>query len=72
MDLCFTFNCNGKVNFNDWELDKNGLFLQGEIENVLYPQEKYFLLDKNIQLFDCNMPAATAFLDFKHFNKCMK
>ncbi|KAF3426824.1 hypothetical protein E2986_01096 [Frieseomelitta varia] len=71
MDFCLTFNCNGKVNLNDWELDRNGLFIRGEVENVLYPQDDCPLLGKHVQLFNYSMPAATALLDLKHFNKCM-
>ncbi|XP_076654446.1 protein MMS22-like [Halictus rubicundus] len=71
MDLCLTFNCNGKVNCNDWELDRNSLFLSGDVENVLYPQDENSLLDVDVQLFDCNVPASTGILDLKHFIKCM-
>ncbi|XP_043598632.1 protein MMS22-like isoform X2 [Bombus pyrosoma] len=71
MDFCLTFNCNGKVNLNDWELDKNGLFSRGEVEKVLYPQDECLLSEKNIQLFNYTMPSTTALLDLKHFNKCM-
>ncbi|OAD54304.1 Protein MMS22-like [Eufriesea mexicana] len=71
MDLYLTFNCNGKVNFNDWELNRNGLFLRGEVDKILYPQDECFLLDKNVRLFGYDMSAATALLDLKHFNRCM-
>ena len=71
MDLCLTFNCNGKVNSNDWELSKESLFLRGELENVLYPQDECSLSDMDVQLFDCTVPAATAVFDLKHFNKCL-
>ncbi|XP_012139632.2 protein MMS22-like isoform X2 [Megachile rotundata] len=71
MDVCLTCNCNGKVNFNDWELSKDGLFLRGDVENVLYPQDERFLSDVDIQLFDCTVPASTVLLDLKHFVKCM-
>lgn len=72
MDCCLTFNCNGKVNLNDWELNRNGLFIRGEVENVLYPQDDCPLSKKHVQLFNYSMPAAIALLDLKHFNKCMK
>lgn len=72
MDLYLSFNCNGKVNWNDWELDNNGLFLRGEVENVLYPPEECLLSNADIQLFDCSVSAATALLDLKHFIKCME
>ncbi|XP_033366135.1 protein MMS22-like isoform X2 [Bombus vosnesenskii] len=71
MDFCLTFNCNGKVNLNDWELDKNGLFSRGEVEKVLYPQDECLSSEKNIQLFNYTVPFTTALLDLKHFNKCM-
>lgn len=71
MDLCLTFNCNGKVNSNDWELSKESLFLRREVDNVLYPQDNYPLSDVDVQLFNCTMPATTAILDLKHFIKCM-
>ncbi|XP_076234655.1 protein MMS22-like [Calliopsis andreniformis] len=71
MDLSLMFNCNGKVNCNDWDLNRESLFLRGEVENVLYPQDETHLSDVNVQLFECNVPAATAVLDLKHFTKCM-
>ncbi|XP_015439046.1 PREDICTED: protein MMS22-like [Dufourea novaeangliae] len=71
MDLCFTFNCNGKVNFNDWELSKESLFLRGEVENVLYPQDDTPLSDVDMKLFDYNVPASIGILDLKHYVKCM-
>ena len=70
MDLCLTFNCNGKVNSNDWELSKESLFLCGELENVLYPQD-CSLSDMDVKLFDRAVPAATAVFDLKHFIKCL-
>lgn len=72
MDLCLTFNCNGKVNSNDWELSKESLLLCGELENVLYPQDECSLSDMDVQLFDCTVPAATAVFDLKHFIKCLE
>ncbi|XP_043263204.1 protein MMS22-like, partial [Colletes gigas] len=71
MDLSLTFNCNGKVNFNDWELSKESLFLRGEVDNVLYPQDDYPLSDMDVQLFNCTIPATTVILELKHFIKCM-
>ncbi|CAK9817611.1 Protein MMS22-like [Anthophora quadrimaculata] len=71
MDLCLTFECNGKVNYNDWELNKHGLFLRGEVENVLHPQDDCSLSDINVDLFDCTVSAATILIDLKHFIKCM-
>ncbi|XP_026671561.1 protein MMS22-like [Ceratina calcarata] len=70
MDLRLTFNCNGKVNSNDWEINRNGLFLRGEVENVLYPRDR-FLAKEDVQLFNYTVPAATALLDLKHFVACM-
>lgn len=72
MDVCLTFNCNGKVNFNDWELSKDGLFSSGEVKNVLYPQDERLLSDVDIQLFECTVPASTVLLDLKHYIKCME
>lgn len=66
------FNCNGKVNSNDWELSKENLFLCGEVSNVLCPRSEHYLSNVDIQLFECNVPAATAILDLKHFIKCME
>ncbi|XP_046143371.1 protein MMS22-like isoform X3 [Osmia bicornis bicornis] len=71
MDVCLTFNCNGKVNFNDWELSKDGLFSSGEVENVLYPRDEHLLSDVDIQLFECTVSASTVLLDLKHYIKCM-
>ncbi|XP_033336521.2 protein MMS22-like isoform X1 [Megalopta genalis] len=71
MDLCITFSCNGKVNSNDWELNRESLFLSGEVDNVLYPKDENSLADIDVQLFDCNVPASTGILDLKHFIKCM-
>ncbi|XP_053997170.1 protein MMS22-like [Hylaeus anthracinus] len=71
MDLCLTFNCNGKVNANDWELSKESLFLRGEVNNVLYPQDEYPLSNVDVQLFNFTIPSSTAVLDLKHYVKCM-
>nr|XP_031832750.1 protein MMS22-like isoform X2 [Nomia melanderi] len=71
MDMCLTFNCDGKVNSNDWQLNKESLFLRGEVENVLYPQDENSLLDVDMQLFDSNVPASTGIFDLKHYIKCM-
>ncbi|EZA59634.1 Protein MMS22-like protein [Ooceraea biroi] len=71
MDFDVTCNCGGKVNVNDWQLNKNGLFHSKEVENVLFPQTDYPFSHVEVRLFDCVMPGAVAMLDLKHFINCM-
>jgi len=68
----FTYNCSGKVNINDWQLNKNGLFYNKEVEHVLFPQTDYPLSQTEIRLFDCVMPGAVAIMNFKHLINCME
>ncbi|XP_043496827.1 protein MMS22-like isoform X1 [Polistes fuscatus] len=72
MDLDVTFNCCGKVNLNDWQLNKTSLLLNGEIDNVFFPSEEYHFQDTHIELFDNVVPANTVILNINHFVKCME
>ncbi|KAG7210314.1 hypothetical protein KM043_011855 [Ampulex compressa] len=71
MDFVSTFNCNGRVNYHDWQLNEEGLFLQGEVERVLFPQDSYPFHCADIKLFNHVLPAATVILNLKHFVKCL-
>ncbi|KAI4498080.1 hypothetical protein M0802_006904 [Mischocyttarus mexicanus] len=72
MDLDITFNCCGKVNLNDWQLNKTSLLLKGEIDTVFFPSEEYHFHDTHIELFDNVVPANTVILNINHFVKCME
>ncbi|KAK2579413.1 hypothetical protein KPH14_003271 [Odynerus spinipes] len=72
MDLDATFNCGGKVNFNDWQLNKTSLLLSGELDNVFFPEREYPFYTNDIELFDNILPANTAILNVNHFVKCME
>lgn len=72
MDLDAICDCGGKVNVNDWQLNKNGLFHHEEVENVLYLKTDYLFSHTKVNLFNCVMPGATAVMNLKHFISCME
>lgn len=71
MDFESTFNCNGKVNFNDWQLRSSSLAVK-ELENISFPKRDHSFSDVQVKLFDCPVPGATAILNLKHFISCME
>ncbi|XP_035727312.1 protein MMS22-like isoform X1 [Vespa mandarinia] len=72
MDLDTTFNCCGKVNLNDWQLNKTSLLLSGELDKVFFPSEEYPFYSVDIELFNNIVPANTVILNINHFVKCME
>jgi len=72
MDLDATFDCSGKVNVNDWQLSRTGLFYHREVDNVLFSQIDYPFSHVEVKLFDCVMPGAIAMMDLKHLINCME
>ncbi|XP_033225230.1 protein MMS22-like [Belonocnema kinseyi] len=71
MDFKSTFNCNGKVNINDWQLRSSSLAIK-ELENISFPKRDNSFSDVQVKLFDCPVPGATAILNLKHFINCME
>lgn len=73
MDLDVTCDCNGKVNINDWQLNRNSLFYQKEVDNVLFPQIDYPFSHTEVRLFDCVMPGAVAIMNLNdHLIDCLQ
>ncbi|KYM87553.1 Protein MMS22-like protein [Atta colombica] len=72
MDLNATFDCSGKVNVNDWQLSRTGLFYHREVDNALFSQIDYPFSHVEVKLFDCVMPGAIAIMDLKHLINCME
>ncbi|XP_015602809.1 protein MMS22-like isoform X2 [Cephus cinctus] len=72
MDTDCTFNCNGKVNANDWQLNRGNSFLRGEIENVVLSHKEFNYAHMQVELFGSTVPGATAIFNLKHFIKCME
>lgn len=72
MDLDVICDCGGKVNVNDWQLNRSGLFYHREVENALYPQTDCPLFYTDIKLFNCTMPATVAVMNLKHLTNCME
>ncbi|XP_029176045.1 protein MMS22-like isoform X2 [Nylanderia fulva] len=72
MDFDVIFDCNGKVNVNDWQLNKDGLLRHNEVDNVLFPQTDYPFAHTEVRLFDCVMPGAVAVMNLGHFTDCME
>lgn len=72
MDLDTTFNCCGKVNSNDWQLNKTSLLLSGELDKVFFPSGEYPFYATDIELFNNIVPANTVILNINHFVKCME
>ncbi|XP_043474055.1 protein MMS22-like [Leptopilina heterotoma] len=70
-DYDCTFNCSGKINFADWQLNNTGLFAK-EVENIFIPKRNYLFSDEQVRLFDCLVPSATAILNLKHYINCME
>ncbi|XP_020281370.1 protein MMS22-like isoform X2 [Pseudomyrmex gracilis] len=72
MDLDVTCDCSGKVNINDWQLNRNSLFYHKEVDNVLFPQIDYPFSHTEVRLFDCVMPGAVAIMNLNHFIDCLQ
>lgn len=72
MDFDVIFDCNGKVNINDWQLSRGGLLRHNEVDNVLFPQTDYPFAHTEVKLFDCVMPGAVAVMNLGHFTNCME
>ncbi|TGZ50279.1 Uncharacterized protein DBV15_02129 [Temnothorax longispinosus] len=72
MDLDATFDCNGKVNVNDWQLSRGGLFYRREVDNAVFPQTDCPFSHVEVKLFDCVMPGAVAVMNLKHLINCME
>jgi len=66
MDFDVICDCGGKVNINDWQLDRDGLFSHNEIDNVLFPQTDYPFSCIEVGLFNCVMPDAVAVMKLRH------
>ena len=71
MNFDTTFNCSGKVNFNDWQLSNSSLLLR-EFETIFLINKDISFSNVQTKLFDCIVPAATAILNLKHFINCME
>lgn len=61
-----TFTCSGKVNSNDFLLDRTGILIRDELERVTDHTIVHHLDQENVQLFGYNYPAASAILNLKH------
>ncbi|XP_066597925.1 protein MMS22-like isoform X2 [Prorops nasuta] len=72
MDLSRLFNCNGKVNQNDWHLCKTSLFLSDEMKTLFSKSYENFVAGSEIKLFNFNVPASTAIFNLKHLTMCMQ
>ncbi|XP_011065878.1 PREDICTED: protein MMS22-like [Acromyrmex echinatior] len=72
MDLDATFDCSGKVNINNWQLSRTGLFYRREVDNTLFSQTNYSFSHVEVNLFGCVMPGAIAIMDLKHLINCME
>ncbi|XP_012220703.1 protein MMS22-like isoform X2 [Linepithema humile] len=72
MDFDITCDCSGKVNINDWQLDRDGLFSHKEVDNVLFPQADYPFSCIEVRLFDCVMPGAVGVMNLNHLTNCME
>jgi hypothetical protein len=64
------FNCNGKVNINDWQLNNSSLLLQNEIDNVLSESKAWPDLIFNV--FDSELPGINVLLNLRHFVRCFE
>ncbi|KAJ8680183.1 hypothetical protein QAD02_015970 [Eretmocerus hayati] len=65
-----TFNCSGKVNIHDWQLNPNSLFLQKEVHNVLEPER--VVTNLVFEIFGSKQPGINILLNLKHFVCCME
>ncbi|XP_011860729.1 PREDICTED: protein MMS22-like isoform X2 [Vollenhovia emeryi] len=72
MDLDAAFDCSGRVNVNDWQLSRDGLFRRREVDNALFPQTDYPFSHVEVKLFDCAMPGAVAVMNLGHLINCME
>lgn len=72
MDFDVLCNCGGKVNVNDWQLNRSSLFFREEVKNALLPQTDCPLAYVEIELFSCVMPGAVAVMHLKHLTDCME
>lgn len=72
MDFDAICDCGGKVNVNDWQLNRSGLFYHKEVENVLFLQTDYPFSHTEVSLFNCVMPGSVAMMNLKHFINCME
>lgn len=72
MDFCVTCDCGGKVNINDWQLDRDGLFSHQEVDNVFFPQVDYPFSCTYVRIFECVMLGAVAIMDLNHHTNCME
>ncbi|XP_014477165.1 PREDICTED: protein MMS22-like isoform X2 [Dinoponera quadriceps] len=72
MDFDAVCNCGGKVNVNDWQLNRSGLFYHKEVENALFLQTEYSFSHREVSLFNCVMPGAIAVMNLKHLTSCME
>ncbi|XP_046613523.1 protein MMS22-like [Neodiprion virginianus] len=66
MELRGTFDCSGKVNSNDWQLNKSSLFLQQEINSMVFNSQESPSFFGHVVLFGSVMPSSTAALNLKH------
>lgn len=71
MDFDVIFDCSGKVNVNDWQMNRSGLCYK-EVDNVLFPEINYPFAHTEVRLFDCVMPGAVAVMNLGHFTDCME
>ncbi|XP_023289124.1 protein MMS22-like [Orussus abietinus] len=62
-----TFSCSGKVLSNNWNLNKDSLFLSGEMENIFHNLRT---IDTKFELFNqvCSMPYMM--MNLEHFVSC--
>ncbi|XP_046741977.1 protein MMS22-like [Diprion similis] len=72
MELRGTFNCSGKVNSNDWQLNKSSLFVQHEINSMVFTSQESPSFLGHVVLFGSVMPSSTAALNLKHLTACIE
>ncbi|EFN83552.1 Uncharacterized protein C6orf167 [Harpegnathos saltator] len=72
MNLDAICDCGGKVNVNDWQLNRGGLFYHKEVDNVLFLQTDYPFSLTEVSLFNCAMPGAIAVMNLQHLINCME
>ncbi|OXU29027.1 hypothetical protein TSAR_005155 [Trichomalopsis sarcophagae] len=64
-----TFNCSGKVNLHDWQLNSSSLFMQKDLHNVLHEKPP---LNSVFKVFECELPGIDILMNLKHYVRCME
>ena len=66
------FNCGGKININDWQLNEFSIFRQKELNNFLNPSVQNQSENYNFHLFGFDLCGYSVITELKHFIKCME